>query len=127
MSPDLVRIIETALRRSDPEAAASHWTALVDGRWTLMDHFDGDGRRFLLAHRNQVPAPRRRGLTPRQAQVLALRAQGHALKLIGYELGMGQSLVARDLASGMKRLGLDSLADLARLYAPHGDGRASND
>jgi len=104
------------LRRSDPDRALVHWKALVDGRWSLFDRFDTDGRRFLLAHRNEVPA-RRLGLRRREAAVLALRAQGHSIKLICYELGLAQSLVARDLTSGMKRLGLDSLADLMRLYA----------
>jgi DNA-binding CsgD family transcriptional regulator len=107
----------SALRRKDPDGAVELWRALVDGRWSLVDRFDTDGRRFLVAQRNEIPTPKRRGLRQREAAVLALRAQGHSLKLIGYELGVGQSIVARDLALGMKRLGLESIADLVRLYA----------
>jgi DNA-binding CsgD family transcriptional regulator len=107
----------SALRRKDPDSAVALWKALVDGRWSLVDRFDTDGRRFLVAQRNEIPTPKRRGLRQREAAVLALRAQGHSLKLIGYELGVGQSIVARDLALGMKRLGLESIADLVRLYA----------
>ena len=106
-----------ALRRKDPDSAVRMWRALVDGRWSLVDRFDSDGRRFLVAERNEVPAGRWRGLHRREAAVLALRAQGHSIKLICYELGLGQSVVARALASGMKRLGFDSVADLARLRA----------
>lgn len=106
-----------ALRRRDPDRAVALWTALVEGKWSLVDRFESDGRRFLLARRNEIRAPRR-GLARRQADVLALRAGGHSIKLIAYELGLPQSVVADALASGMKRLGLHTLADLVRLYAP---------
>ena len=51
---EAVRRIEcarTAGGRSDPDAAMDRWEALVDGRWSLVDRFDSDGKRFVVAIR----------------------------------------------------------------------------
>jgi DNA-binding NarL/FixJ family response regulator len=45
--------------------------------------------------------------------MLALRAQGASLKVIGYELGVSLGTVSRELTLTMARLGLESCADLA--------------
>src|SRR5260221_7606411 len=37
-----------ARRRRDPLGALSAWQSLVMGRWTLVDHFDTDARRYIL-------------------------------------------------------------------------------
>jgi len=37
-----------ALRKRDPEEALRLWQGLIRGRWTLIDWFDTDGRRFVL-------------------------------------------------------------------------------
>jgi hypothetical protein len=50
------------LRRRDPERAMALWQAMVAGRWSLLDHFDSDGRRFVVAHRNDAGVPDMRGL-----------------------------------------------------------------
>ena len=44
--------IKRARRRADPERALRLWKALVDARWSLVDHFERDGTRYLLAQRN---------------------------------------------------------------------------
>ncbi|HXU04743.1 MAG TPA: hypothetical protein VN903_27460, partial [Polyangia bacterium] len=36
------------VRRARPEQAVEFWRALVLGRWSLVDHTDSDGKRFLL-------------------------------------------------------------------------------
>src|SRR5262249_28163985 len=72
------------LRRADPEEAIALWRALWSGRWSLVDHFDHDGRRFLVAHRNQLldPALKVRALSDREQQAARLAALGHSNKLI---------------------------------------------
>lgn len=107
-----------ALRRKDPDGAVHLWKGLVDGQWTLVDHFDTDGRRFLLARRNDPSARRHEGLTLRERQVLGYRALGHSLKLIAYELGLSSATISADLSRAMKTLGLRSQADVARLAGP---------
>ena len=82
-----------SLRRRDPEAALDLWQGLVSGRWSLIDHFDTDGRRLLLARENQPGGPAIAPLSLRERNVLALRAQGRSVKIIAYELGLGVSAV----------------------------------
>jgi DNA-binding CsgD family transcriptional regulator len=100
------------LRRTDPERAIATWKALVAGRWSLVDHFDSDGRRFILAHRNDADVPDARGLTLRERQVLAHAALGHSNKVIAYELGLSTSTVAFHLARARAKLRLRSAAGL---------------
>lgn len=106
------------LRREDPDDAVETWQALVSGRWSLVDHFDSDGRRLLVARRNDPHTERPALLTPRERQVVVYRALGHPLKLIAYELGLAVSTVSANLARGMKKLGIASDAELVELLAP---------
>jgi DNA-binding CsgD family transcriptional regulator len=95
-----------SLRRRDPEEAMAVWRALVAGRWSLLDHFDSDGRRFVVAHRNDANVPDARGLTLRERQVLAYAALGHSNKVIAYELGLAISTVSSHLARARVKLQL---------------------
>jgi DNA-binding CsgD family transcriptional regulator len=105
------------LRRRDPEEAVAIWRALVAGRWSLVDHFDSDGRRFVVAHRNDATPPDARGLTLRERQAIAYAAIGHSNKQIAYELGLSASTVAGYLSRARAKLQLQSLA---ALRAPSG-------
>jgi DNA-binding CsgD family transcriptional regulator len=94
------------LRRRDPDQAIAIWQALVAGRWSLLDHFDSDGRRFIVAHRNDASVPDARGLTLRERQVIAYAALGHSNKVIAYELGLSTSTVGSHLARARAKLPL---------------------
>jgi DNA-binding CsgD family transcriptional regulator len=100
------------LRRRSPEEAIATWQAMVSGRWSLLDHFDSDGRRYVLAHRNDPRVPDARGLTLRERQVVAYAALGHSNKAIGYELGLSTSTVGSHLATARAKLALPSAAAL---------------
>jgi DNA-binding CsgD family transcriptional regulator len=102
------------LRKQDPERAVALWRALVAGRWSLLDHFDSDGRRFVVAHRNDARVPDNRGLSTREQQVLAHASIGQSNKAIAYELGLSVSTVATHLARARAKLKLPSRAALAR-------------
>jgi hypothetical protein len=93
-----------SLRRRNPEEAVALWQALIAGRWSLVDHFDTDGRRFVVAHRNDPSAPDVRGLTLRERQVLAYSALRHPLKIIAYELGLSVSTVSTHIARARAKL-----------------------
>lgn len=73
--------------RSDPERALELWQGLVDARWSLLDHFDHDGKHFIVARRNDAGVPGLAELTERERQVVAYAALGHDNKIIAYDLG----------------------------------------
>jgi DNA-binding CsgD family transcriptional regulator len=105
------------LRRADPEAAVALWRALVAGQWSLVDHFDHDGRRFVVAHRNQMldAGARLRALSDRERQASLLVALGHSNKLIAYDLGVSVSTVSTLLARAAVKLGCSSRTSLIQL------------
>jgi len=107
-----------ATRRKDPIGALEAWTALLDGRWSLIDHFDSDGRRFCMFLRNDPRLEPIRPLTPQQRQVMSLAALGVPNKLIAYEVGISESGVSQALRSGMIRLGIRRRTDLVRVLGP---------
>lgn len=124
--PDARRALREAARRVDlarsrnreigVEEALALWRGLVEGRWSLVERFDSDGRRFFVARRNDPTARRTRALGENERKVVALLAVGHSIKLCAYELGFAQS-TASDLArSAMRKLGVSSRAELVDLH-----------
>jgi DNA-binding CsgD family transcriptional regulator len=113
----LVRIAAARrVRHDEPERAADLWTGLFAGRWSLVEHFDRDGRHYFLAHRNEPSLGATRALSRRERQVFTYSAMGHSNKLIAYSLGLSLSTVAAHLARARRKLGnvgLDALQSLA--------------
>jgi DNA-binding CsgD family transcriptional regulator len=106
----------TSQRRHDPDGAIDAWRGLVEGRWSLIEHFDTDGQRFIVARKNDPVASGPSHLSVRERQVLACRARGLSLKLIAYDLGWSVPTVSRTLRSGMGKLGISSDEELASLF-----------
>ena len=100
------------LRKSDPETSLATWWALLQGRWSLVDWFDTDGRRFVLAHANPPNISDPRGLTEREAQVVTYAALGESRKMISYRIGMSASTISRALSSAMQKLKVKTQAQL---------------
>ena len=100
------------LRKNDPQEALELWRALCAGRWSLVDRFESDGRRYLIAHRNQPSLPNLRGLSQREASVAAFAQLGQSNKEIAYTLGISPSSVATHLSGALRKLGLPSRAAL---------------
>jgi DNA-binding CsgD family transcriptional regulator len=103
-----------SLRRK-PDEAMELWRALCDGRWSLVDRFESDGRRFVVARRNEPNVPRLRALSEREAAVAAFLRLGHTNKQIAYELGISLSSVGTHVGHVLRKLGLPSRAALAAL------------
>jgi DNA-binding CsgD family transcriptional regulator len=102
------------------DEALDLWPALVSGRWSIVDRFESDGRRYLVAKMNEPDASHAL-LTQREAQVVSLAARGHSNKVISYELGISASVVSGALAGGMAKLGFtrrDELIQLATVLPP---------
>jgi DNA-binding CsgD family transcriptional regulator len=105
-----VRMIDRArgkLRRTDPDLALAEWRALLAARWTLVDHFESDGKRYVLARRNAPVPTGLDALTTRERQALGFAQLRHSNKLIAYEMGISASTVAVLLYRAAKKLGCD--------------------
>lgn len=100
----------------DPEAVLGAWRGLVGGRWLLVDRFDHDERRFLVARGSDRTFPTARALSPRELQIAGYAALGHSNKAIAYTLGLAASTVSSHLRSAMRRLGLRDRAALVDIF-----------
>jgi DNA-binding CsgD family transcriptional regulator len=104
-----------SLRSRDPDEALELWRGLVDGRWSLVDRFDSDGKHFLVAHRNPPQVRDHRALSAREAQVAAYLAMGLSNKEIGYALGIAITTTSDHVSSIERKLGVPSRTELVRL------------
>jgi DNA-binding CsgD family transcriptional regulator len=108
------------MRESDPEKALGLWRALVRGRWSTVDWFDSDGRRYVLGLPNAPNVSDPRGLTEREMQVVALVLCGQTNKLIGYNLGLSTGRVSTLLRSAMRKIGVETRAQLVAKFHDFG-------
>jgi DNA-binding CsgD family transcriptional regulator len=109
--------IRGPLRLRDPTGALAEWKGLIAARWTLLDHFDTDGRHYLVARRNDAPVDRIEDFSHRERQVAIYAALGRTNKLIAYELGLAQSTVRVLLARAAAKLRVQSRRDLCAIVA----------
>ncbi len=100
------------LRRDDPDGALEIWDAVCSGRWSMVDWFDTDGRRFILVMPHPPGHRDPRGLDEQECKVATLAAKGRASKCIGAELGLSAGRVSAILSSLMQKLGVRSHAQL---------------
>jgi len=124
--PEARRALREAARRMDrarcrgdaasPEEALGLWRALVDGRWSLIERFESDGRRVLIARQNPPPARKHRALNEQEQKVVSLLALGHSVKLCAYELGRAESTTSEIARSALRKLGLNSRAELLEIH-----------
>jgi DNA-binding CsgD family transcriptional regulator len=116
---EAVKDIERArgsLRTRDPEHAVMSWRALVRARWSLVDHFEHDGKRLIVAIANESAQLPVQALTPRERSVMALAAQEHTTKLIAYELGLSDSTVRVLLMRAARTLGARTRSEALERY-----------
>ena len=110
--------------RADGDDVLRRWRALIAGRWTLVDSFERDGRRYILARPNAPTRQAEAELSPREAQAAHAAGLGHPDKLIAYELGISPSTASNLLARARRKLGLRSRVELvqwARAQSPRGE------
>jgi DNA-binding NarL/FixJ family response regulator len=107
---------------ADDEQVRRLWRALAAGQLSIVDRFDRDGRRFLLARRGRADSARRSALSEREWRVAGYAAMGYASKTIAFNLGIAWSTVAERLRSAMTKLGISSRAELIQLFNPTGRG-----
>jgi DNA-binding CsgD family transcriptional regulator len=103
--------------REDPHRALALWRALVEGRWSLVEQVDSDGRRHYLAFENAPHVRTERALSDTQARVLELSLQGKVGKEVAYALGLSQASVSTALEGAAQRLGFADRSELVRMSA----------
>jgi hypothetical protein len=101
----LIRIDKARAERDDAQRSVDLWRGLVAGRWSLVEHFERDGKRYFLAQKNDPELREDLALTPRERQVLAYAELGHSNKLISYALGLSSSTVSTLLARARRKVG----------------------
>ncbi len=102
------------MRNTDPDHALEIWKALVRGRWSMVDWFDTDGRRFVLAIPNSPGVTDPRGFSERESQVVTYAVLGHSNKMIAYRLGLSTSRVSTLLRSSMRKMGFRTRSQLVK-------------
>ena len=118
---DAVRAVDRARSRrcrGDAEEALNLWKGLVSGRWSLVDRFESDGKRYVVAHRNDPRYDDPRKLTAREQQCGRLAAAGYSGAEIAYALDMSASTVRSHINSAMRKLGLKRREELTEALAP---------
>ena len=102
--------------KDDADKALEVWKGLVAGRWSLVDHFDTDGKRLLLAIKNSATVDKRADLTARERRVCALVAMGHRDKEIAYMLGLTLASITASMHRARRKLGVRSRTELANAW-----------
>jgi DNA-binding NarL/FixJ family response regulator len=110
----------SAAGRQDSDASMAAWEGLVSGRWSLIDRFDSDQRRFVVAVRNDLRFPDPRGLSLRERQVAEFAGLGRSAKEIAYLLGVSAASVENSLRRAQAKLGLGSRLELTEFFSPQG-------
>jgi DNA-binding NarL/FixJ family response regulator len=100
-------------RRSQWEAVDA-WTALVAGRWVLVEREErGIGRHYAIFEAGRGQALR--ALSPLEARVAELSARGLPGKSVAYALGVAPATVSKHLANAAIKLGLPNRTRVAQL------------
>ena len=106
-----------ALRGADRDRVVAIWQAVTAGEWSLVDHFDVAGLRFVVARRDRdAPKHRLDELTPCERRVVECAARGYTNKLIAYELNLSPSAVGMRLARAARKWRAASRVELIVAY-----------
>jgi len=109
-----VSIDRTRSRRGQGDSlrAIQGWPELVSMRWTLVDHFERDGRRYVLAIDNRPKSPSFELLSAREREVVRQALLGRHNKAIAYDLALAQSTVRVLMARAAAKVGARSRSEL---------------
>ncbi len=130
----IVRSIDRARAddyRTGDDTVLDLWSGVIDGRWSLHDHVDTDGKRYVILVETDGTPPAQRGrLTSRELHVCQRAARGLTNKEIAYDLNVSLSSVATYLRRALEKLGIADRSELQALgpmlrgiTGPDGPGR----
>jgi len=107
-----VDLARAQLQSGETSEALRLWEGVLRGRWSIVDWFDTDGRRFILALPNAPDIRDPRGLTERELQVATHVGAGESSKLVAYHLGVSRSRVSELLHRAMRKLDVETTGQL---------------
>lgn len=113
---EAVRAMDRSRRaavRSSPEEALDLWRGLVAGQWSLVDHWEHGGRRYVAAYPNRPGERDPRALTPSEQSVLRYLSMGATNKEVSYSLGLAEKTVSGCVSQILKKLRVKSRVELA--------------
>jgi DNA-binding NarL/FixJ family response regulator len=108
----------TTQERRDPERALELWHGLIAGRWSLVDHWEANGCRYVAAYRNQPDMHDPRGLTSQERVVLPYAALGASNKEIAFALGLSTVSVGTAVSRLVRKLRCRRRSDLVAFANP---------
>jgi DNA-binding CsgD family transcriptional regulator len=103
--------------RRDSLQAIQSWQGLVGPGWTLVEHFERDGRRYILAIDNRPKGPSFELLSVRERELVRLAVRGLANKEIAFSLGLASSTVRVLMARAAAKVGVHSRRELLEMAA----------
>jgi DNA-binding CsgD family transcriptional regulator len=99
---------ERARRGADMPGGLERWRPLTGARWTLVDSFERDGARYVVARENQPELRGLAALSTRERQVVAYLALGQSTKETAYALGISDVTVRVLVGRASTKLGVSS-------------------
>jgi DNA-binding NarL/FixJ family response regulator len=96
----------------DPRQGIRDWPSLIVKRWTFVEHFESDGKRFLLAMENRTKPASLDLLSDREREVVLQALGGHDNKVIANALGLAHSTVRVLLSRAAAKVGARSRGEL---------------
>lgn len=105
-----------SLHPLESSAAKEEWRALIGGRLEVVDHFEENGRRYLIAVRRPPRGLGPHRLSPREREVCERVAHGDSNKSVAYDLGLSPSTVAAHLGNAMRKLDVHSRVELIQRW-----------
>ncbi len=99
-------------KRREGIRALDLWRPLSSARWTLVESFEENGRRYIVARENHAEARSFSDLTDRERQIVVHASLGLSNKQIAYALGISDATVRVLMARAAKRFGVRSRKEL---------------
>lgn len=103
--------------RASPERALELWRGLVAGQWSLVDHWEHGGRRYVAAYPNRPGMRDPRALSKTERGVLQYLALGATNKEASYALGLSEKTVTECVTQILRKLRVRSRVELASVLA----------
>ncbi len=86
------------------------WPSPLDSRWTLLDRFEADGRRYVIASTEP-----RVELSSREQEVISLAAAGASNKEIAHSLGVAHATVRVLISRAAAKLNVKTRNELVAI------------
>jgi DNA-binding CsgD family transcriptional regulator len=107
---------EQAHYPSEPERALRMQRGPVSGEWTLLDQFEQDGDRYLVARSSAPRTKAIEGLTPSERAVIGSLAAGLRTKEVAYTLGLSDTTIRVLLMRAVRKCGVKNRSELIDLW-----------